>query len=367
MKLYLKRLLQPAGWYTLGLVIGLLLAQPQWAQAPANSAKPQNTPVPTASPIPTPPLPTSVQLTGGTQVFQTFNNCGPASLSMALSYYGIVESQITLGQKLRPYQHPQGDNDDKSVTLSELAQIAAEYGFAVYYRPAGSIDILKQLLNLELPVITRTLLTNQDDIGHYRVITGYDEASMTITQDDSLQGANLTFSYQDFNTLWQPFNYEFLVLVPMEKSAQTEKILGTLIKSSAAWEQALVISDQAIEADPADIYSYFNRAVAHYHLGQYEDSIESFEAAKDQLPDRMLWYQLDPLLAYYQVGDYDTVLRTSQTILDNQNQAYAELHYLQSLVYQGRGQTDLAQAALARAHTYNLPDGYWLTNVESIH
>src|SRR3989344_5562076 len=26
-------------------------------------------------------------------IFQTFNNCGPASLSMALSYYGVNESQ----------------------------------------------------------------------------------------------------------------------------------------------------------------------------------------------------------------------------------------------------------------------------------
>ena len=55
-------------------------------------------------------------------VFQTFNNCGPASLSMVFSYYGINKSQDELGRELRPYQNQQGDNDDKSVTFEELSQ-----------------------------------------------------------------------------------------------------------------------------------------------------------------------------------------------------------------------------------------------------
>src|SRR5690349_13712163 len=42
------------------------------------------------------------------QIFQTFNNCGPASLSMDLSYFGVYKTQEELGQALRPYQNPQG-------------------------------------------------------------------------------------------------------------------------------------------------------------------------------------------------------------------------------------------------------------------
>ena len=76
------------------------------------------------SPTPTPtlpPLPSQKILPNDYHVFQTFNNCGPAALSMELSYYGINISQQELVQDLRPYQNPQGDNDDKSVTLDELA------------------------------------------------------------------------------------------------------------------------------------------------------------------------------------------------------------------------------------------------------
>src|SRR3989344_5350984 len=61
-----------------------------------------------------PPSESAKVLIGGTQVFQTYNNCGPAALSMALSYYGIKASQHELGDILRPYQQAQGNNDDKT-------------------------------------------------------------------------------------------------------------------------------------------------------------------------------------------------------------------------------------------------------------
>src|SRR3990167_5746090 len=55
---------------------------------------------PIIKPPPTiPPSPTTKVLTGGYHTFQTFNNCGPASLSMALRYFGINVSQHDLGDQ----------------------------------------------------------------------------------------------------------------------------------------------------------------------------------------------------------------------------------------------------------------------------
>jgi hypothetical protein len=45
-------------------------------------------------------------LTNPKHTYQTFNNCGPATLSMILSWYGESVSQKELGNKMRPYQHP---------------------------------------------------------------------------------------------------------------------------------------------------------------------------------------------------------------------------------------------------------------------
>jgi hypothetical protein len=83
--------------------------------------------------------------------FQTFNNCGPATYSMLLQYSGINVSQKELGDFLRPYQVPNGDNDDKSVSMEEIGEHARQYDLVPYHRPNGSIDLLKQLL----PTITR--------------------------------------------------------------------------------------------------------------------------------------------------------------------------------------------------------------------
>ena len=59
-----------------------------------------------------------------TFAMQPYNNCGPASLSMALSHYAIMESQETLADDLRPHRNDFGIDDDKSVTLEELAKKA---------------------------------------------------------------------------------------------------------------------------------------------------------------------------------------------------------------------------------------------------
>lgn len=148
-------------------------------------------------------LPTTKILEGGTQVFQSFNNCGPAALSMAFSYYDVNKSQKELGEILRPYQIPNGDNDDKSVTLQELAAEAQKYGFTTYHRPMGNSEIIENLINYDIPVITRTILKEGDDIGHYRVIKGFNREKGIFIQDDSLQGKNLEYTYEQFNSIWK--------------------------------------------------------------------------------------------------------------------------------------------------------------------
>ena len=160
------------------------------------------------------PLPASYLLRNDYQVYKTWNNCGPASLSMALSYFGIQESQAALGQVLRPYQNPNGDNDDKDVTLDALAGEARTLGLLAYSRPNGSIQLLKRFVANGMPVIAETTMTIADDIGHYRVVKGFDDTAGTILQDDSMQGHNIQFSYADFDAMWKKYNSEYLVLVP---------------------------------------------------------------------------------------------------------------------------------------------------------
>ena len=312
---------------------------------------------PTTTPSPTPtliPIPISKILDNEDyHIFQSFNNCGPASLSMALRFYGIQVNQEELGNDLRPYQVPGGDNDDKSVTLEELAKKSKEFGFIPYHRPMGNPEIIKNLIANDMPVIARTWLTPGEDIGHYRVIKGYDENLGTYIQDDSLQNKNLSYIYEDFNQIWKKFNYEFLVLVHIEKQELVERILGENANEKTAWENAAENSLTQLSTNPDDIDARFNLSVAYYNIGEFQKSVEEFEKVENLLSFRTLWYQIEPIEAYYELGNHDRVFEITDRILNNQNQAFSELYILRGKIYQSLGQTDLARQEFEKAILYN--------------
>ncbi len=312
-------------------------------------------PLPSSTPVPpTPiPLPEAKILPSTYQVFQSFNNCGPAALSMTLYFYGITKSQAELGQALRPFQNQAGDNDDKSVTLYELGEHAREYGFIPFYRPAGSIETIKKSIAMGFPVVTRTWLQANEDIGHFRVVKGYDDRTETLLQDDSLQGHDLTYSYSDFNDIWKKFNYEYLILVPQDQEAVAQTILGEDIDSNLAWQKAVDMSSDELSANPNDIYARFNLSVAYYHLGDYQKSVSEFENVEAQLPARTLWYQIEPIEAYAKLGNDAKVFAITDRILNNHNRAFSELYLLRGELYKKQGNTEAARQEFERAVFYN--------------
>jgi tetratricopeptide (TPR) repeat protein len=308
---------------------------------------------PTSIPTPTIFVPRTTTLPNDYHVYQTFNNCGPAALSMTLSYYGINETQEKLGQELRPYQNPQGDNDDKSVTLEELAEKSKDYGLIPYHRPNGDATIIKKAIANGMPVITRTLLTPRDDIGHYRVVKGYDDDLGVFIQDDSLQGKNLTYQYDAFDGLWKQFNYEYLILAPKNKKQLVEDILGEDADEKTAWAKAVKRSQKQLAINPDDIYARLNLSVAYYEIGEYEKSVEEFQKIETLLPMRTLWYQIEPIEAYYELGNYEKVFSLTDSILNNYNRAFSELYILRGKVYQQLGSIEAAKAEFEKAVLYN--------------
>lgn len=308
----------------------------------------------TLVPKPTlPPVPQSKILTGGNHVFQTFNNCGPAALSMTLSYYGIFVSQEVLGDEIRPYQIAGGVNDDKSATLYELARKGQEYGFAAYHRPGGDVNLISHFLANDIPVITRTLTAVGEDIGHFRVIKGYDEHRRVVIQDDSLQGKDLEYSYDEFRNLWAAFSYEYLVLIPKEKVERAELIMGENLDEETAWKNALKASERQILTDPNDIYAKFNKHVALYNLGQYSEAIKIYEQIESSLPPRTLWYQIEPIVAYQKLGMYGKVLEMTDKLIWNENRAFSEVYQIRAEIYESQGNSELAKENFDKTIFYN--------------
>lgn len=336
-------------------IIGLLLNTKKVPSIPSTQIPPLISKI---LPSPTPRItletpPTQKVLSNEYHIFQTFNNCGPASLSMTLSYYGISETQEALGQKLRPYQVADGDNDDKSVTLAEIAEKSKDYSLIPYHRPNGTVDTLKLFIAYDMPILVRTWTQIDEDIGHFRVIKGYDDIRKIIIQDDSLQGKNLEFSYSEFDLLWEKFNYEFLVLVPSEKAKIAERILKENTDYRTAWKHAVQASQEKLTADPTDLYSRFNLSVAFFNIRDYRGSVTEFEKVENLLPFRTLWYQIEPIEAYFELGNYDRVFQITDKILNNHNRAFSELYILRGKVYQKQGNTAAARVEFEKAVLYN--------------
>lgn len=309
--------------------------------------------IPTPTPI---VVPLTYEIPLRTHVFQSFNNCGPAAMSMALSYYNIKKSQAEIGQALRPYQIPGGDNDDKSVTLEELSKYAVEQGLLTYHRPNGSEELLKKFISNDIPVITRTWTKPNEDIGHYRIIRGYTENEFI--QDDSLQNKNLRYSFPDFNEIWKKFNFEYLVLVPKEKQKLAEQILGEDLDFRKSWVHAVELSNQELQKNPDDIYSRFNLSVALYYIGDYQSSASEFEKVETKLPFRTLWYQLEPVLAYRKLGNTSKVLEISKKVLNYHNRAYSELYQLRGEIFKEQGRNLETEEEFRKAKQYNFTESF---------
>ena len=191
-------------------------------------------------------------------------------LAMILSFYGIKKSQKELGDEIRPYQHPTGDNDDKTVFPEEFVTGVENHGLKALARPNGSIELLKVLLTNEVPVVVKTLLKPTEDSAHFRVIRGFNEEREVIIVDDSFFGPKKEISYFRFLEMWQPFNYVYLPVFPEEKEELVELILGQEEDEIVAYWRAINRAKKEAELDPDNVWPVFNLANSYYRVGRYE-------------------------------------------------------------------------------------------------
>lgn len=284
-------------------------------------------------------------------VFQTFNNCAAAGLSMALRFYDIKVSQGQLADEIRPNHNNTGINDNKSTPPPQLAAKAEEYGLVPYYRANGDIELIKKFIANGIPVMVRTLLNTYEDYAHYRVIKGYDEAVSVLIQDDSYQGKNIRYSYVEFNKIWKPFNYEYLVFARPEQMEVVESILSDEVNEMIAWQNAVLRAKRELQFNPNDVKARFNLAISLFYVDDKEESIKEYEKIESQLPMRALWYRLEPVQAYFDVENYDKVFSLSEKIFFN-NKGYAELYLLRGKIYLERGDKEAAKREFEKAVFY---------------
>lgn len=284
---------------------------------------------------------------------QTFNNCGPANLAMILNFWGENFTQEKIGEDLRPFNTPNGGVDDKSVYNNEMAAYAKQNGYESIVRPNGTIEKLKLFTSNGIPVVVSAWLHKNEDIGHYRLVKGFDENRKVILTDDSYIGPNQTLAYEEFNDLWKPFNYTYLIIYPAEKSAIVNEILGSEVDQNISYQNAIKVALDDLTKNPNDTYAQFNIATSNYYLGNFAESARIYEQVSRKLPPRMLWYQYEPILAYQQIGEDQKAISAADTLLNNANLAFSEMYQLKGEIYLKQGNKELAKDMFEKALFYN--------------
>ena len=303
----------------------------------------------TSSRLPVTPAKASVNLSGVTHTGQLWNNCGPATIAMNLSFYGVDGDQRQAANFLKPNQ------DDKNVSPDELAAYARAQGFEAVVRVGGDLELLRRLLSNGFPVIVETWLNPEDrgGLGHYRLLTGYDLAAETFVAQDSLRSPNAHVSFAELDDFWRVFNRTYIVVYPPQQADRIRALLGPAADDQMMLENALAIARQEATDDPQDPYAWFNLGTTYFRLGRPELAADAFDEARGiGLPYRMLWYQFDIFEAYLAAGrNQDVAYLASAT-------AYAaggleEAYYYQGLAYRALGQPEAAADAFRDALDYN--------------
>jgi len=301
-----------------------------------------NEPTPTATVSPT-PLPQSVLLKGVKPEPQQWNNCGPATLSMALSFYQWKGSQTDIAPTLKP------NNRDKNVMPYEMVDfVNNNTSLRALTRIGGDLNTLKALLSAGFPVIVEKGFEpanlSEGWMGHYNLVIGYDDTTQQFTAQDSYllisqkdwqHFPGFTISYTDVEANWRAFDFVFIVVYPPDKENDVLNAMGPLMDESTAY---LAAYNRAV-AETVSLTGVRDRYFAWYNVGSSSVALQDYVGAaaaydmafnsmpnipEKQRPWRMLWYQTGPYYAYYYAGRYQDVIALAGQTLDAMSEPILE-------------------------------------------
>lgn len=290
----------------------------------------------------------SALLPGAKWVPQSFNNCGPATTSMVLQYFGFTVDQNETKTKLRT------NPDDTNVFTYEIADyIRNDYGVESKLLYGGDLNLLKKLLANGFYVVVEDWLHPNEDIGHTTIIRGYDDEQGVLIADDSYIGVNITYPYEEFiNTQWKPFNYEYLPVYKKGSEDLLKAIVGDSWNATTMYEKAASKARNEIKNNDNDMYAWFNLGTSLYELGDYTEAKNAFEKSQSiGWPRRMLWYQIGPIQTYNELGEYQKAINLSNIALAA-NDSFAEAHLEKAIAYKGLGDKETARNEANTALSY---------------
>lgn len=329
-------------------------------------------PTPTAAPTPTPTLTltpayapgptqlarstpatlteTTVLLTGFRHAYQTWNNCGPASLAMALSYFGWPGTQKDTAAFLKP------DPEDRNTTPAEMVAFVRSQGYQAMARFGGTLDLLKAILHTRLPVLIEKGFEPDDKLGwmgHYLLLIGYKQATQEFIAMDSYLGPMQSAPFEETDRYWRQFNRTYIVIYRADQAETVAQLLGAQADDAAMHQQAMSAAQAEVAANTQDPFGWFNIGTTYEAMGLHTEAAIAYDHARQLgLPWRMTWYQFGWFEAYLATGRYDDVVALADATLQP-NPYSEEMYYYKGRVHAARGELDAARAQYQLALQHN--------------
>ncbi|MFZ5810263.1 MAG: C39 family peptidase [Chloroflexota bacterium] len=287
-------------------------------------------PPPTATPTST-PLPEKIALQGVRYMDQhgLWNYCAPANLAMALSFWGWKGDRLDTGKWLKPY------DKDKNVMPYEMeAYVKEQTNLSALVRVGGSLELVKTFLANGFPVLAEKGAWIRDFtgvtswMGHYTVITGFDDARQVLITQDSYFTPDYEVPYDTFIKGWRSFNYTYIMIYPPDKADAVRGILGADIDEKTNYLNAAELASVEIfTLEGVDkFFAWYNRGTNLKELQDYTGAAQAYDEAfkiYNTLPEdravrpyRILWYETGPYFAYFYVGRYYDVLNLATTAIN---------------------------------------------------
>lgn len=315
----------------------------------------------TATALPTPAhraAVAAVRLSGLRHTWQKWNNCAPATLAICLSQFDGAPGQDELAVALK------GNPDDKNVSPEELVAYVTARGWQAIARVNGDLERLRLFLSNGIPVMIESWLEEapNDGMGHYRLVTGYDDAARQVILFDSYVSKGvradrpyegIVVSYDEMLALWTVFNRTYIVVYDAGARPLVMSILGEEADDGAMWRRALEQARVEVAANPQDPFAWFNLGTDLVALGRYQEAVEAYSRARTiGLPWRMLWYQFGPFRACYETGLYEELVALAEATIRTRGYV-EEIYYWKGLGLARLGNMRAARQAWQQALDLN--------------
>jgi tetratricopeptide (TPR) repeat protein len=305
-------------------------------------------------------LPPFVEIKGVRYIDQhnATNYCAPSTLGMALSFWGWRGSREDIGKVVKPYD---GDYNVMPYELENYAKNNA--GFQSLTRLGGTTDLLKTLVAGGFPVLIEKgvylvdLANRVSWMGHYNLVTGYDDVKGEFIAQDSYLGPDHRFKYKDLENEWRSFDFLFMVIYTPEKEQALMDLLGSMRDENTANRAAYDRATKEISqfTDINQFFAWYNRGTSMVKLQDYAGAAQSYDQAfaiyqtlpEDTRPFRMLWYQTGPYSAYYYSNRFQDVINLADISLSVANHlGLEESNYWRAMGYAAIGKKAEAIADL---------------------